>query len=126
MGQASPLIMSATSKYKDQAWQLMRLVAGPVGQEMAMEKGTSQPMLKAQSKSPAFTKLQPPHTHSVVVDETKYGVPPPYGPTYTDVQALVTKIMTPVYRGEQTARQAITAAAGEMKQLMEDSKNRFG
>ena len=126
MGQASPFILSATSKAKDQAWQLMRYLAGPVGQEMAMEKGTSQPMLKAQAKSPAFTKLQPPHTPAVVVEETKYAVPPPYGPTYTDVQALVTKIMTPVYRGEQTARQAVTAAAGELKSLMEDSKAKFG
>ncbi len=126
MGQASPFILGATSKAKDQAWLLMRYLAGPVGQETAMEKGTSQPMLKAQAKSPAFTKLQPPHTHAVVVEETKYAVPPPYGPTYTDVQALVSKIMTPVYRGEQTARQAITAAAGELKTLMEESKARFG
>jgi multiple sugar transport system substrate-binding protein len=125
MGQASPFILGAGSKAKDQAWQLIRFMAGPVGHEMAMEKGTAQPMLKATRNSPTYTKQKPPHTHSVVVEETKYGVAPPYGPTYTDVQALVTKIMTPVYRGEQTARQAITAASGEIKQLMEESKARF-
>ena len=126
MGQASPFIMGADSKAKDQAWLLMRYLSGPVGQQLAMERGTSQPMLKAQAKSDAFTKLTPPHTHSVVVEETKYGVPPPYGPTYNDVQALVTKVLTPVYNGEQSARQALTAAQPEFKRIMEDSKSRFG
>jgi multiple sugar transport system substrate-binding protein len=126
MGQASPLILGAASKVKDQSWQLMRFVAGPVGQELAMAKGTSQPMLKAQASSPAFTKLTPPHSPNVVVEETKYGVPPPYGPSYLEVQALVTKVMGPVYAGQETARQAITAAAPEFKRLMEESKSRFG
>ena len=126
MGQASPVILGGISKAKDQAWQLMRYLAGPVGQEMAMEKGTSQPILKAHATSPAFTKLRPPHNHKVVVEETKYAVPPPYGPTYNDVQAAVDRVLAPVYRGEQTARQAITAAAGEFKQLMEEAKSRFG
>src|SRR5687768_351203 len=47
MGQASPFILGGSSQAKDQAWQLMRFLSGPVGQEMAMEKGTSQPILKA-------------------------------------------------------------------------------
>src|SRR5688500_6815102 len=126
MGQAWPIILGGSSKAKDQAWLLARFLTGPVGQENAMEKGTSQPMLKAHASSPAYTKLKPPHTHKVVVDETKYAVAPPYGPTYTDVQAAVDRILAPVYRGEQTARQAITAGAGELKTLMEESKSRFG
>jgi multiple sugar transport system substrate-binding protein len=126
MGQASPFILAATSKVKDQAWGLMHFMAGPAGQELAMARGTSQPMLKAQANSPAFTKLTPPHSHSVVVEETKYGVPPPYGPSYLEVQALVDKVMAPVYAGQETARQAITAAAPEFKRLMEESKSRFG
>jgi multiple sugar transport system substrate-binding protein len=126
MGQASPLIMGASSKAKDQAWQLMRFLAGPVGQELAMSRGISQPMLKAQASSPAFTKLAPPHSHNVVVTETRFGVPPPYGPSYLEVQALVTKVMAPVYAGQETARQAITAAAPEFKRVMEESKTRFG
>jgi multiple sugar transport system substrate-binding protein len=126
MGQASPVIMSANSKVKDQAWQLMRYLSGPVGQELAMARGTSQPILKAQAKSEAFTKLTPPHAHSVVVEETKYAVPPPYGPSYLEVQALVSKVLAPIYTGEQTARQAITAAVPELKRVMEESKSRFG
>jgi multiple sugar transport system substrate-binding protein len=126
MGQASPVILGATSQAKDQAWLLMRLLAGPVGQELAMERGTSQPILKAQHDSPAFTKLTPPHTPQVPVDETRYGVPPPYGPTYTEVQALVDQVMAPVYSGGQSARQAITAAAPELKRIMEEGKARFG
>jgi multiple sugar transport system substrate-binding protein len=126
MGQASPVIMGAASKVKDQAWQLMRYLAGPVGQELAMERGTSQPILKAQHNHPAFTKARPPHTHQVVVDEVKFAVPPPYGPSYLEVQALVDKVMAPVYSGEQSARQAITAALPEFKRIMEESKARFG
>jgi ABC-type glycerol-3-phosphate transport system substrate-binding protein len=126
MGQASPVILGATSQAKDQAWLLMRLLAGPVGQELAMERGTSQPILKAQHDSPAFTKLTPPHAAQVPVEETRYGVPPPYGPTYTEVQALVDQVMAPVYKGEQSARQAITAAAPELKRIMEEGKARFG
>jgi multiple sugar transport system substrate-binding protein len=126
MGQASPVILGAPSQAKDQAWLLMRFLAGPVGQELAMERGTSQPILKAQHGSPAFTKLTPPHSPQVPVEEAKHGVPPPYGPTYTEVQALVDQVMAPVYRGEQSARQAITAAASEFRRLMEEGKSRFG
>ncbi len=126
MGQASPFIMGASSKVKDQAWALMRFMAGPAGQELAIEKGTSQPMLKAHAKSAIFTKLTPPHSHAVVVEEAKHAVPPPYGPSYLDVQALVSKVLGPVYTGEQTARQAITAAAPEFKRVMEEAKSRFG
>ena len=126
MGQASPVILGAPSQARDQAWLLMRFLAGPVGQELAMERGTSQPILKAQHGSPAFTKLTPPHSPQVPVEETKYGVPPPYGPTYTEVQAMVDQVMAPVYRGEQSARQAITAATSEFTRLMEEGKSRFG
>jgi multiple sugar transport system substrate-binding protein len=126
MGQASPFILAASSKVKDQAWQLMRFLSGPDGEELAMAAGTSQPMLKSQLNSPAFTKLQPPHTPQVVVEETKYAVPPPYGPSYMDVQALVSKVLAPVYTGEQTAKQAITAALPQFKQIMDDAKSRYG
>jgi multiple sugar transport system substrate-binding protein len=126
MGQASPFILAASSKVKDQAWQLMRFLSGPDGEELAMAAGTSQPMLKSQFNSPAFTKLQPPHTPQVVVEETKYAVPPPYGPSYMDVQALVSKVLAPVYTGEQTAKQAITAALPQFKQIMDDAKSRYG
>ena len=40
-----------------------------------MERGTSQPILKAQHDSPAFTRLKPPHASQVPVEETRYGVP---------------------------------------------------
>jgi multiple sugar transport system substrate-binding protein len=126
MGQASPVILGATSQAKDQAWLLMRLLAGPAGQELAMERGTSQPILKAQHGSPAFTRLKPPHAPQVPVEETKYGVPPPYGPTYTEVQTMVDQVMAPVYSGEQSARQAITAARAEFARIMEEGKSRFG
>jgi multiple sugar transport system substrate-binding protein len=126
MGQASPFILAASSKVKDQAWQLMRLMSGPIGQELAMTKGTSQPMLKSQHNSPAYTKQQPPHASQVPIEETKYGVPPPYGPSYQEVQALVDKVLAPVYTGEQSARQAITAAAPEFKRLMDEAKARWG
>src|SRR5205085_12553089 len=114
------------SKVKDQAWQLMRLLSGPVGEEQAMAAGTSQPRLKSQLNSPTFTKLQPPHTPQVVIEETKYAVPPPYGPSYMEVDTLMGKILTPVYNGEQTAKQAITAAMPQFKQIMDDAKAHFG
>jgi multiple sugar transport system substrate-binding protein len=126
MGQASPVILGATSQAKDQSWLLMRFLAGPVGQELAMERGTSQPILKAQHGSPAFTKLSPPHAPQVPIEETKYAVPPPYGPTYTEVQAMVDQVMAPVYSGGQSARQAIVAALPEFRRIMEEGKSRFG
>lgn len=126
MGQASPFILGASSTVKDQAWQLMRFMSGPEGQELALASGTSQPMLKAHAKSAIFAKQTPPHSHAVVVEEAKHAVPPPYGPSYLEVQALVTKVMQPVYAGQETARQAITAASSEFKRVMEESKSRFG
>jgi len=126
VGQASPFILGAASKAKDQAWQLMRFLAGPVGQELALSTGTSQPMLKAQHTAPAFAKLNPPRTPHVVIEETKHAMVPPYGPSYIDIQAVLSKVLAPVYTGEQSARQAITAAAPELKRIMGEAKRRYG
>ena len=126
MGQASPFIMSATTKFKDQTWLLMRYLAGPEGQTVSMENGNSQPMLKAQFNSPAYTKLTPPHSPQVSVNETQFGVPSPYGPAYNDLQALVTQVLAPVYTGQQTAKEAITAAGPSLQQAMNDAKARYG
>jgi multiple sugar transport system substrate-binding protein len=125
-GQASPVILGNASKAKDAAWELMKYLAGPVGQELAMERGISQPILKQQHTSPAFTKHRPPLNPQVAVAEVQYAVPSPYGPSYNDVQALVDKVMAPVYLGEQTARQAITAAAPEFRSIIDETKRQFG
>jgi multiple sugar transport system substrate-binding protein len=125
-GQASPVILGNASKAKDASWELMKYLAGPIGQELAMERGISQPILKQQHTSPAFTKHRPPVNAQVAVTEVQYGVPSPYGPTYTEVDALVAKVMDPVYKGEQTARQAITAAMPELRAIIDESKRQFG
>ena len=39
---------------------------------------------------------------------------------------MVDQVMAPVYSGEQSARQAITAARAEFARLMEEGKSRFG
>jgi hypothetical protein len=39
---------------------------------------------------------------------------------------MVDLVMAPVYRGEQSARQAVTAASSEFRRLMEEGKSRFG
>ncbi len=126
MGQASPFILATSSKVKDQAWQLMKYLSGPDGQQLALERGISQPMLRSQFQSPAFTKLTPPHSHEVAVNETQYAVPPPYGPSYNDVQALIDQVMGPVYNGEQSARQAIQAAMPQFRQILDETKARYG
>jgi maltose-binding protein MalE len=104
----------------------MKYLAGPVGQELAMERGISQPILKQHHASPAFTKHRPPQSSQVAVTDVQYAMPSPYGPSYNDVQALVDKVLDPVYKGEQTARQAITAALPEFRRILEDTKRQFG
>ncbi len=42
-----------------------------------------------------------------------------------DIQALLAQQLAPVYTGERSARQAITAAAPELKRIMQESKRRF-
>jgi len=126
MGQASPLILGASSKAREAAWALMKYLAGPVGQELAIERGISQPMLKVHHAIPAFTRAQPPHNPQVAIEEVRYAVPPPYGPSYLEIQALVEKVMAPVYRGEQSARQAIQSAWPEFQRVLDEAKQRFG
>ncbi len=125
MGLASPTIMAATSRVKDAAWALMRFLSGPDAQAICLERGISQPMLKAQRNHPAFAKNKPPSTPEVPLNETQYAVPPPMGPTYLEVNMVMSQIMDPVYRGQQTARDAITAAWGELQKIMDDAKQRF-
>jgi multiple sugar transport system substrate-binding protein len=126
MGQASPLILGASSKAREAAWALMKYLAGPVGQEVAIERGISQPMLKVHYNSPAFTRARPPHNPQVAMEEVRYAVPPPYGPSYLEIQALVDRVMAPVYRGEQSARQAIQSAWPEFQRVLDEAKQRFG
>ena len=88
MGQASPLIMGTSSKSKDAAWELMKFLGGPIGQERAMTIGISQPILKAQHNSPIFSGQKPPHTPQVALDDA----PEPGGelrrPRLVEVEAL--------------------------------------
>jgi multiple sugar transport system substrate-binding protein len=126
MGQASPLIMGTSSKSKDAAWELMKFLGGPIGQERAMTIGISQPILKAQHNSPIFSGQKPPHTPQVALDDVQYAIPSPYGPSYNDIQALFDKTMAPVYAGQQSAQQAFTAALPEFQRILSESKQRFG
>ncbi len=125
MALASPTIMGAATKAKEASWALMKFLAGPEAQAVCLERGISQPMLKAQRNHPAFAKNKPPSTPDVPLNETQYAVPPPMGPTYLDVNALMGRVMDPVYRGEQTAAQAIQAAQPEFKKILDDAKQRF-
>lgn len=125
MGLASPTILSASSGVKEAGWQLMKFLSGDEAQVICLERGISQPMRKAHRGHPAFAKSKPPSTPDVPLDETQYAVPPPMGPAYLEVNAVMTRILDPVYRGQQTAREAITAAQGELKQILEDAKKRF-
>jgi ABC-type glycerol-3-phosphate transport system substrate-binding protein len=125
MALASPTIMGVTTRSKDASWALMKFLAGPDAQAIALERGISQPMLKAQRGHPAFAKNKPPSTPDVPLDETQYAVPPPMGPTYLDVNALMSRVMDPVYRGEQTAAQAIQAVQPELKKILDDARQRF-
>jgi ABC-type glycerol-3-phosphate transport system substrate-binding protein len=125
MALASPTIMGATTRSKDASWALMKFLAGPDAQAIALERGISQPMLKAHRNHPAFARNKPPSTPDVPLNETQYAVPPPMGPTYLEVNAVMSRVMDPVYRGEQTAAQAIQAAQPEFKKILEDARQRF-
>jgi maltose-binding protein MalE len=82
-------------------------------------------MLKAHRNHPAFASTKPPSTPSVPLDEAPFAVPPPMGPTYMDVNRVMTAAMATVYSGEQTARQAIEANLPELNSIMEQAKTKY-
>ena len=125
-GQASPIIMGAASKFKDQAWEFMKFLGGQPGQQQVLERGLGQPMLKAMHNSQAFVGAKPPHSPQVAIAEVQHAMPSPYGPSYNDIQMLWDKTMLPVYQGQQSLTQALTSAQPEFKRILDESKRRFG
>lgn len=125
MGLASPNIMGIASKVREASWTLMKFLSGPDAQAICLERGISQPMLKAHRNHPAFARTKPPSIPEVPMNEAPFAVPPPMGASYLEVNAIMSRIMTPVYNGEQTARPAIQAAMPELNKVLADFKARI-
>lgn len=113
-------VMSSTSDDKEAAWTFLSFLAGPEGQSIFARTGLAVPALNTPETNEAFLSALPETiSGQVFVDETANGVLFPVFPGWTEIEStIVVPGLDLVWNGEQTAEEAIAAAAEPVAQAL--------
>ena len=112
--------MAQDSKVKDATWELMKVLASKEGVRMEAVRGEAPPSRRSIANEPAFINPSeaPGKDMRVVVDALELmhlETPLIEG---VEIDRLLTEELAPLWRGEKTAREAMTQAAGRIKPLL--------
>jgi multiple sugar transport system substrate-binding protein len=112
--------MTASSKVKDETWELMKVLASKDGVRLEAVRGEAPPSRKSVANEPAFINPpEPPKGDMKVVVEALEVIhvetPLLNG---VEIDRILGEELTPVWRGEKTIRQAITDAANKVRPLL--------
>lgn len=97
-------------KNPDLAYELVKYLAGEMGQKFMASTGLTQPALKTLAKSDVFLDGQKPKSKRFLVDAVKYGHFQPVDPNVTEWYQMVSSGLDRVWMGSETAQQALTKA----------------
>ena len=96
------------SKNTDLAYELVKYLAGEVGQRYMAATGLTQPALKTLAKSPVFLDGQPPKSKGFLVDAVKDGTFQPVDPNINEwYNSFAVPALDKVWSGKETAGQAL-------------------
>ena len=115
------LAIAADSPRKQQAWEFVKFVTGPIGQAVIAESGLFVPVLRSAMNSPGFAKA-----HSRVRNlEVLTGGPEhsrhlPVTPAWERIDALMDRRFGPVLHGFQSAASFKNGLAPEADKVLRD------
>lgn len=106
-----------TCKTPDLAYELVKYLAGEVGQKYMAATGLTQPALKTLANSPVFLDSQPPRSKGFLVDAVKYGRFQPVDPNEAEwYNGMIVPALDKVWSGEETAQQALAKVTAEINE----------
>jgi multiple sugar transport system substrate-binding protein len=83
--------MNARTRHPEEAWELIRFLAGPEVQSMRAEGGDSLPSMPAIAQSPAFLENpRKPHNRKAVITQGENAMAPPYHPRWIRILQEIT------------------------------------
>lgn len=111
------------SKNKEAAWQVIKALTGPQGQEELAKKGLAQPARVAVSQGPAFAQNQDiPLNKKMLNEAVQYAAYEPFHPRWREIEA---KIITPeldlLFNGKETVEEAVAKIVPEVNALLNSS-----
>ncbi len=114
-----------SSKHKKEAWEVIKALTGPSGQEQLAKRGLSQPSLIAVAEGDSWAKdPAPPANKKMVNEAVKYIVFSPFHPGWREIQE---KYLIPrldlVFNGKQTAAEAMKAIAPDINAKLQSKDN---
>ena len=96
------------------AYELVKFLAGPVGQKYMAATGLTQPAIKTLAKSPVFLDGQDPKSKAFLVDAVQYGHYQPMDPNINEWKAMVDSAMDRVWNDNVDVAQALTKVTKEI------------
>lgn len=101
-------------KHPELAYDLVKYLAGEVGEKYMASTGLTQPAIKALAQSPVFLDGQTPKSKGFLVDAVKDGHFQPLDPNVSEWKSHVDAALDRVWNGEEKADTALKKAVAEI------------
>jgi multiple sugar transport system substrate-binding protein len=106
----------STCKNKKAAWELVKYLAGPEGQDRMAGSGLVFPALKSVAKSKYFLDNQPPLNKGAIIKMVPYGVLEPQALNWAEiVETVCNPVLDRVWIGTETPQGAVSLMAEKLK-----------
>ncbi len=108
-----------SAKNKKEAWEVVKALTGPKGQEELAEKGLAQPARKTVAEGPAFAQNDAPPLNKKMLNEAvRCTVYDPFHPQWREIDA---KIITPELELLFNGRESVDEAVGKIASQTDDA-----
>jgi multiple sugar transport system substrate-binding protein len=115
------LAIAADSPRKQQAWEFVKFVTGPIGQAVIAESGLFVPVLRSAVNSPGFAKAHSRvHNLEVLTGGPERSRHLPVTPAWERIDALMDRRFGPVLHGFQSAASFKNGLAPEADEVLRD------
>ena len=112
--------MAASSRHKQEAWELVKYLAGPVGLGNLAQSGLAQPAIARLADSPLWLDDARPRNRKLTVEEVPYGHFDIASPVWTEVAAVINPKLQLVWSGTLSAQQAVAAFQGPAQAKLDE------
>ncbi len=114
--------VNSGTKTPEESVKLALFGSGPEGSKIVAAARAGVPPIKEIAESPTFLDVTPPEHIKAAADVFAYGVQPPMSPTFPEWYRTLNAALDPVWVGEQTAEEALTAVSGEVQALLDEGR----
>ena len=112
-----------SSKHKKEAWEVIKALTGPRGQEQFAKRGLAQPARIKVAEGPAFAgDSQPPANKKMLNEAVRHVVFSPFHSAWREIEEKIIKPkLDLVFNGQKKASEVIPAAVAEANKLLQNS-----